>query len=141
MSNTTPQLGRVVEAALYVDDLTRARRFYVGILGGEILLDSARLLALSIGGQSVLLLFRRGATTEALPTPGGVVPPHGGTGIQHIAFAVSSDALQLWLERFEQHTITIESRVRWQRGGESVYVRDPDGHSIELITPGLWAIY
>lgn len=141
MSNASPQLGRVVETALYVDDLARARRFYVEILGGEILLDSARLLALSIGGQSVLLLFQRGATTEPLPTPGGVVPPHGGTGIQHIAFAVSPDALHLWLERFEQHTITIESRVRWQRGGESVYVRDPDGHSIELITPGLWTIY
>ncbi|MFL5615952.1 MAG: VOC family protein [Gemmatimonadaceae bacterium] len=141
MSNASPQLGRVVETALYVDDLARARRFYVEILGGEILLDSARLLALSIGGQSVLLLFQRGATTEPLPTPGGVVPPHGGTGIQHIAFAVSPDALQLWLERFEQHTVTIESRVRWQRGGESVYVRDPDGHSIELITPGLWTIY
>lgn len=139
--SNTPQLGRVVETALYLDDLARARTFYVDILGGEILLDSARLLALSIGGLSVLLLFQRGATTDPLSTPGGVVPPHGGTGIQHVAFAVSRDALDAWVNRFEQHGVSIESRVRWQRGGDSVYVRDPEGHSIELITPGLWAIY
>ena len=142
MSGTVQRLGRVVESALYVDDLARSRRFYVDVLGGDVLLDTQRLLALSIGGVSVLLLFQRGATTEPLATPGGVVPPHGATGTQHIAFAVPDQvSLESWAARLEQHGIGIESRVRWQRGGESVYVRDPDGHSIELITPGLWAIY
>ena len=142
MSGTVPRLERVVESALYVDDLTRSRQFYVDVLGADVLLDTQRLLALSIGGVSVLLLFQRGATTEPLPTPGGIVPPHGALGIQHIAFAVpDKQTLESWATRVEQHGIEIESRVRWQRGGESVYVRDPDGHSIELITPGLWAIY
>lgn len=126
---------------MYVDDMSRSRLFYVDALGCEVLLDSARLLALSVGGQSVLLLFQRGATSAPLETPGGVVPPHGGTGIQHIAFAIPSDALDTWTTRLQRHGIAIESRVRWSRGGESIYVRDPDGHSIELITPGLWAIY
>jgi len=27
------------------------------------------------------------------------------------------------------------------RGGHSIYFRDPDGHLLELATPGLWAIY
>ena len=142
MSGTLQRLERIVESALYVDDLSRSRRFYVEVLGGEVLLDSQRLLALSIGGVSVLLLFQRGATSEPLTTPGGVVPPHGGTGIQHLAFAVpDASALESWATRLEQHGIEIESRVRWERGGESIYVRDPDGHSIELITPGLWAIF
>ncbi|HEY7232724.1 MAG TPA: VOC family protein [Gemmatimonadaceae bacterium] len=137
-----PQLERIVETALYVDDLTRSRGFYVDLLGCEPLLDSARLLGLSVGGVSVLLLFQRGATRDPLPTPGGVVPPHGGTGIQHIAFAVPDEAhLERWATRLEDCGVEIESRVRWQRGGQSVYVRDPDGHSIEFITPGLWAIY
>jgi hypothetical protein len=26
-------------------------------------------------------------------------------------------------------------------GGASLYSRDPDGHLLELITPGCWAIY
>lgn len=137
-----PRLDRIVETALYCDDLFRSRAFYVDILGGEPLLDSARLLALSIGGTSVLLLFQRGATLEPLPTPGGVVPPHGGTGVQHIAFAVADmSELEAWAARLGQRGVEIESRVRWPRGGESIYIRDPDQHSIELITPGLWAIY
>ena len=137
-----PRLDRIVETALYCDDLARSRAFYVDIFGAEPLLDSGRLLALSVGGSSVLLLFQRGATLEPLPTPGGVVPAHGGSGVQHIAFAVANrDELERWAERLEQSGIEIESRVRWSRGGESLYIRDPDQHSIELITPGLWAIY
>ena len=137
-----PRLDRIVETALYCDDLARSRDFYVDILGCEPLLDSARLLALSVAGISVLLLFQRGATNAPLPTAGGVVPPHGGTGIQHVAFAVSDrNQLDAWVARLEKNGVEIESRVRWPRGGESVYVRDSDGHSIELITPGLWAIY
>ena len=139
--SSDPQLGRIVETALYVDDLTRSRAFYVDILGCEALLDSGRLLALSVAGVSVLLLFQRGATSTPLSTPGGVVPPHGATGIQHLAFAVHASTLAAWVVRLEEQGVEIESRVRWQRGGESVYVRDPDGHSIELITPGLWQIY
>ena len=142
MSNdTTPQMERIVETALYVDDLARARIFYVDVLGCDVLLDSQRLLALGVAGASVLLLFRRGATTEPLPTSGGVVPPHGASGVQHLAFAIRHEAVASWLERLAEAGVPIESRVRWPRGGESIYVRDPDGHSVELITPGLWAIY
>ncbi|HKN65933.1 MAG TPA: VOC family protein [Gemmatimonadaceae bacterium] len=137
-----PRLDRIVETALYCDDLARSRAFYVDILGAVPLLDSGRLLAVNIGGASVLLLFQRGATLEPLPTPGGVVPSHGGRGVQHIAFAVSDRSqLDAWAARLEQTGVAIESRVRWPRGGESIYIRDPDEHSIELITPGLWAIY
>ena len=139
---SAPPLDRVVETALYANDLARSRSFYVDMLGCGVLLDSARLLGLSVGGVSVLLIFQRGATNDPLPTPGGVVPPHGGTGIQHIAFAVPDrQALDKWAAHVKQHGVEIESRVRWPRGGESVYIRDPDGHSIEFITPGLWAIY
>ena len=136
-----PQIERIVETALYVDDLQKARAFYVESLGFEALLESARLVALSVGSRSVLLLFQRGATTEPLPTAGGVVPPHGATGPQHVAFAIPRSALEEWAARLEQVGVAIESRVRWPRGGESIYVRDPDGHSVELITPGLWSIY
>ncbi|HVE77229.1 MAG TPA: VOC family protein [Gemmatimonadaceae bacterium] len=138
---SAPALGRVVETALYVADMARARAFYVDLLGCTPLLDTPRLLALGVAGESVLLLFRRGATLEPLPTPGGVVPPHGAQGVQHLAFAISPDALAGWATRLERAGVAVESRVRWPRGGESLYVRDPDGHSVELITPGLWAIY
>jgi catechol 2,3-dioxygenase-like lactoylglutathione lyase family enzyme len=75
-----PPLERVLETALYVDDLARARAFYVDLLGCAVLLDTPRLLALSVSGASVLLLFQRGATHAALETPGGTVPGHGRGG-------------------------------------------------------------
>ena len=143
-SVTTPPsatLDGVLETALYVGDLPRARAFYVDVLGCTPLLDSPRLVALGVAGRSVLLLFQRGATEEALATPGGLVPGHGGGGVQHLAFAVAEAALPAWLARLDAAGVAVESRVRWTRGGESVYVRDPDGHSVELATPGLWPIY
>lgn len=136
-----PRPGRVVEMALYVDDLPRARDFYVRVLGGNVLLDSARLIALDIHGESVLLLFQRGATLTPLETAGGLVPAHGAKGAQHLAFAIDSADLARWERHLETSGIAVESRVRWPRGGVSLYVRDPERHSVELITPGLWATY
>ena len=136
-----PPLGRLLETALYVDDLGAARAFYVDTLGADVLLDTPRLLALDVGGVSVLLLFQRGATNEPLPTPGGVVPAHGASGQQHIAFAIDEGALDAWRAHLTAIGVAIESEVRWPRGGRSIYVRDPEGHSVELVTPGLWLTY
>ena len=141
MSSEMPRVGRVVETALYVDDLVRARNFYVDVFGARVMLDTARLLALDVNGESVLLLFSRGETLQPLDTPGGRVPAHGASGVQHLAFAIAAREVDTWLARLASAGVEIESRVRWPRGGESIYVRDPDGHSVELITPGLWAIY
>lgn len=136
-----PALGRILETAVYIDDRDAARRFYVDILGFAPLLDTPRMLALDVAGQSVLLLFQRGATSEPLVGEGGVIPPHGAEGQQHLAFAIPADALDSWIARLEREGIEIESRVRWARGGESIYLRDPDGHSVELATPGVWKTY
>lgn len=134
-------VSRILESALYVDDLAGARAFYRDVLGGSVLLDTARLAALDVGGTSVLLLFQRGATEEPQPTAGGVVPGHGASGVQHLAFAIDRASLDDWLAHLARRGVEVESRVRWPRGGESVYFRDPEGHSIELVTPGLWATY
>ncbi|MDZ4820644.1 MAG: glyoxalase, partial [Planctomycetota bacterium] len=29
----------------------------------------------------------------------------------------------------------------WPQGARSIYFRDPDGHLLELLTPGFWSIY
>ena len=139
--DSAPHVERILETALYVADLERARAFYVGVIGCEPMLETPRLVALSVAGRSVLLLFQRGATEESLPTPGGVVPGHGAHGVQHMAFAIDAKSLDAWLARLSAAGVPVESRVEWDRGGVSIYVRDPDGHSIELVTPGLWAIY
>ena len=136
-----PPLSRVVETGVYVSDLARSRAFYRDVLGLRALIDTPRLLALDVGGQSVLLLFQRGATTEPLETAGGIVPPHGASGVQHFAFAISQEALEDWRAYLARAGVAVESEVRWPRGGTSLYLRDPDNHSVELITPGLWETY
>lgn len=136
-----PQLDAVLETALYVDDLDRAVRFYSDVLALSPLYRDARMCAFSVGGRNVLLLFPRGGSLEAVHMPGGTIPPHDGAGPLHIAFAIAKDELPAWEERLGANKIAIEGRTRWKRGGESIYFRDPDGHLLELATPGLWAIY
>jgi catechol 2,3-dioxygenase-like lactoylglutathione lyase family enzyme len=137
----TPKLDRVIETCLYVDDLDRAARFYERVLGLTALTADARFRAYDVGGKSVLLLFRRGATLETVHLPGGTIPPHDGHGPLHMAFAIAADALPHWVERLRRQDVAIEGRTEWSRGGHSIYFRDPDGHLLELATPGLWAIY
>ncbi|EIM27144.1 lactoylglutathione lyase-like lyase [Microvirga lotononidis] len=136
-----PTLNAVLETALYVDDLSRARAFYEEALGLKVLFGNQRMCAFDVGGKSVLLLFLRGASREDMSTPGGTIPGHDGQGPLHIGFAVSADELPAWESRLQEKGIPVESRTTWSRGGTSVYFRDPDGHLLELATPGLWETY
>lgn len=137
-----PTLNGIVETALYVDDMERASKFYESVLGlGQIGGDAERLHAYAVANRDVLLLFKRGATAEPIHIPGGMIPPHDGSGQNHFALAIASADLPLWEKQLAEHAITIESRVHWPRGGTSIYFRDPDGNLVELATPGMWSIY
>ncbi len=126
-----PELTGVLETALYVDDLDRAVRFYQGFFGfEEIATDPGRLRALSVRGRQVLLLFKKHGSAD-----------HDGEGRLHLAFAIPLAALADWEQRLAEKGIAIEQRRTWDRGGQSLYFRDPDGHLIELATPGVWTIY
>lgn len=136
-----PKLDRIVETALYVDDLERAREFYESKLGLEPMLKTRTLFAYDIGGASVLLLFQRGGSLQTQVSEAGSIPPHDGHGPLHICFAVAADELAAWEAQLARHGIAIEGRMRWKRGGTSLYFRDPDGHLLELMTPGNWPNY
>lgn len=136
-----PKLHGVIETALYVDDIERARTFYHDTLGLPLMSADNRFLAFDVGGRSVLLLFHRGGTLETVRLPGGAIPPHDGHGPLHMAFSVSADELPRWEARLAEQGVAIEARMAWPRGGHSIYFRDPDNHLLELVTPGVWAIY
>ena len=137
----TPKLGRVLETALYVDDLERAARFYERVLGLTGLSKDSRFCAYDVGGLSVLLLFLRGASLQTQSSAGGTIPPHDGSGPLHIAFAIDADELAAWEAKLETLGIAVEGRMQWEHGSTSLYFRDPDGHLLELATPGLWRTY
>jgi catechol 2,3-dioxygenase-like lactoylglutathione lyase family enzyme len=131
----------ILETVLYVADLDRAERFYRDVVGLEPLHGDPRMRALDVNGQGVLLLFVHGQTTEPVRTPFGTIPPHDSTGPAHLAFAIDADDVPAWRERLSEHDVEIESEVNWPKGGQSLYFRDPDGHCLELATPGLWPGY
>lgn len=134
---SAPPLSGVLETALYVADLDRARDFYERVLGLAPMFSDGRLVAYPIG-RSVLLLFLKGGTTETIHLPGGTIPPHDGEGRNHYALSIATADLAAWEAYLGGHGIAIEGRTRWPRGGISVYFRDPDGHLVELATPGIW---
>lgn len=135
------KLSGIIETAIYTDDMERAKRFYEEAMGLKPMFADHRLTAYDVAGRSVLLVFKRGASMQPAVMPGGTIPGHDGAGPLHLAFAIDADQLEAWEERLRMHGIEIEGRTTWQRGGKSVYFRDPDGHLLELATPGLWPIY
>lgn len=136
-----PRIKHVLETALYVDDLDEAARFYEGVIGLNVMSRRDRLVAMDAGAGTVLLLFQRGATAAGVSSPGGRIPPHDGRGPAHFAFAVVAEDLDAWRGHLAENSVEIESEVTWDRGGTSIYFRDPDGHSVELATPGVWEVY
>jgi catechol 2,3-dioxygenase-like lactoylglutathione lyase family enzyme len=141
MSELSPIRG-VVESILYVEDVPRAVQFYRDAIGLKIVAgDGDRFQAFNAGGTGVLLLFKRGGTQTSVPAPVGMIPPHDGSGPHHIAFAIDADAYVAWKSRLQDRGIEIESETEWERGGRSLYFRDPDQHLLELVTPGIWPNY
>ena len=136
-----PRVSRQLESSLYVADLERSAAFYKRVFGFEELLREDRMVGLAVPGGSVLLLFRRGGSVQPSEVPGGVIPPHGGQGSLHLCFAIPLAELEAWARHLTNLDIPLESRVVQSFGGTSLYFRDPDGHSLEVAVPGLWAIY
>jgi catechol 2,3-dioxygenase-like lactoylglutathione lyase family enzyme len=133
-----PRVSGVLETSLYVEDLDRSRAFYLRMFGFEQFMCDGRMCALGVPGEQVLLLFRHGMTDEPAPAADGFIPPHHGRGALHLCFAIPYGELAAWEAHLTRSGIEIESRLRWPHGGTSLYFRDPDGHSLEVATPGLW---
>jgi catechol 2,3-dioxygenase-like lactoylglutathione lyase family enzyme len=132
-----PRVNGILETSLYVQSAARSADFYHRVFGFEIidldgapLDDNTRLCVMRAGDRDVLLLFRRGATSDT-----------NANGSIHIAFGIGRSDLASWESWLEQQGIAIESRKTWKYGGQSLYFRDPDGHLLEVATPGVWTIY
>lgn len=103
--------------------------------------EPERLAAMDVGGVSVLLLFKTGVTANEVVIPGGRIPGFDGSGSGHIAFPIDREDLDQWEKRLTELGIAVESTVTWERGGKSIYFRDPDNNLLELLTLGVWATY
>ncbi len=105
---------RIHHIALRVRDLEAAREFYCALLGlPEMKRDDSRSIWLR-AGDAVLMIERslRGRGLEA--------------GSGHV-LALAVEDLALWEEKLKAAGIPIEDRT-----GETLFVRDPDGHRVAL---------
>ncbi|HXJ42960.1 MAG TPA: VOC family protein [Bryobacteraceae bacterium] len=130
-----PKTEGILESSLYVEDPARSALFYKKIFGFPVISDfGERGCAVQAGPRQVLLLFRK---RGSLGTPS----PHDGDGQLHVAFQIAATELAKWEAWLDENGIRVEERRTWERGGHSVYFRDPDRHLLEIATPGVWSVY
>ena len=132
---------RILETALYAENLAETADFYSQVLGLERFAEAAgRHVFFRAQGQ-VLLLFKPSATRMP-PSPDArlAVPPHGAEGPGHICFAATAAEIDGWIEHLASHRVEIESTVEWPGGGRSIYFRDPAGNSLEFAEAGIWGL-
>lgn len=134
------KLSRILESALYVDDLEAAEEFYRDVLGLEVMGKEKGRHVFFRCADAVLLIFDPASTSKSTVTTGeSDVPLHGPPpGDGHLAWAVAPRYLDAWRRKLEQHGVDIESEVTWPDGTRSVYFRDPAGNCLEFAPPSLW---
>jgi catechol 2,3-dioxygenase-like lactoylglutathione lyase family enzyme len=130
-----PSIDGLLESSLYVADVAASAKFYSDVLGFSIISEFGRRgCAMRAAPKQVLLLFEKGRSLN-------VQSPHDGSGELHVAFAIPHAHLSAWESWLAANGITVEEKRTWERGGVSIYFRDPDRHLVELATPGVWSIY
>ena len=136
-----PRITGLLETSLYVDDMARSARFFREVMGLDAMLETKTLAAFDAGSHGVLLLFQRGGSTADAHSEMGVIPGHDGSGPLHMAFAIPAGSYEEWRDHLRHAGVTERGEMRWRGGGRSFYFEDPDGHVLEVATPGLWPNY
>lgn len=131
-----PPITHCTETAIYVDDLDSAEAFYAGVLGlpqkGR---KDGRSVFFQAGPMQMLLCFIAAETIK-----GDVLTPHGSVGPGHFALGIAPGDYGRWKQHLQSHGVAIELEQSWERGGRSIYFRDPAENSVELATPGIWGL-
>ena len=118
---------RIGHVHLKVSNIQRALDFYAGVLGFELQqLYGAQAAFISAGG------YHHHIGLNTWESEGGSPPPHGTTGLFHLAILYPQRAdLADALERLSAHGIELDGAS--DHGvSEALYLRDPDGNGVEL---------
>jgi len=133
-----PAPSAILETALYSTDLARARRFWTDIIGLEVVTQKEGRHVFFRCGTAMLLIFDPRATARSDSDRGPGHLAHGATGPGHVCFAPSDAEISKWRATFDAQGIEIEDDFHWPNGARSLYIRDPDGNSVEFAEPRLW---
>jgi catechol 2,3-dioxygenase-like lactoylglutathione lyase family enzyme len=123
---------------LRVRDLERALGFYTGVLGLEVereLPPEIGLVQLRAGSALIDLVPLDGA----IGRQGGAAPGEGGRNMDHFCLQLEpfdESAVRALLERHGIEAGPTAERYGAKGNGPSIYIRDPDGNTVELKGPG-----
>jgi catechol 2,3-dioxygenase-like lactoylglutathione lyase family enzyme len=150
-------ISHVLETCIYVKSMSKSQQFYSDLLGLKPDRATDRITIYPLG-QTTLLLFQLGLTSEDIVSEKDsnlIIPKHGPTDDvmaalrsgnselrQHFCLAVKDRAdAEKWEEYLRGKGVPVSGRMKWPRGGYSVYFHDPDGRVGEIASQGIWAHY
>jgi glyoxylase I family protein len=121
---------------LRVADLERALRFYCDVLGctQERRIDALGLVQLRAGAALIDLV----PVDSPLGRHGGPAPGESGRNVDHFALQLEHLDETLLRAHLEAHGVApgdVAQRYGAQGMGPSMYLRDPDGNTVELKGP------
>lgn len=116
------KVSGIDHVVFHVKDLARSKKFYVELLGMEVRRENSWQIFLRCGSQSVgLFKVERGEKI------------HSGDKVNHLALRLVSGEYQKVKAALEEAGIEASGR----RGDpQCIYLSDPDGHRLQLLTPG-----
>lgn len=124
------KIGMLGEIALSVADLDASQTFYTDKIGLELMrrFETSAFFKIAdgyAGHTQILALFDRSANLDK--------PEQQRTTLDHIAFTVALEDFESEQQRLEAAGVptrtTTHAWVQWR----SLYVKDPDGNTIELV--------
>jgi catechol 2,3-dioxygenase-like lactoylglutathione lyase family enzyme len=132
------KINRIIETAIYCDDVDEMLEFYQRIFNLKLLLNSSPRAVFLKCGEGVLIIFNRTMTSKK----GQLVPHHGITGAQHFAFDINDTEYDAWKAKLMEEGVEIEKEFTWpsdrNNAARSIYFRDPSGNSVELVEGKIW---
>jgi catechol 2,3-dioxygenase-like lactoylglutathione lyase family enzyme len=128
----TSTIKSISELALWVSDLERAVKFYVGSLGFEVESHDPGRNAFLKSGDFLLVLFvpEDPGTPLARQYLERVGTPRG--SVYHVAFRVDPNALDGASQELRDSGLAVSGPIEFPSGRRSYFLEDPDQHYIEL---------
>jgi len=106
------------ELAYFTDNVKAMADFYRGLLGSEPVAQSDD-MAIFMSGETKIFIHRKYTAAE------GELPPDN-----HIAFAVED--VDTTCDTLMKQGLSLEAPPKDYYWGRSAYLRDPDGHMVEI---------
>lgn len=127
------EILKIKETCLYIHDLEKAKKFYHGKLGLEIIHYAEERHIFFRAGSSVLLCFNPNDSKNKTSPPA-----HFAEGNQHYAFEVSKEDYEQCKMHIRSLDIPIIDKLVWGSGQESFYFNDPENNVLEIVPEGVW---